>query len=175
MHYATPGGVWLSFELSVTLHNIAGITLSILYAFFIVMSVVSGNIRQYFPQLRGMKDRMVSQMRYYLFGIFVGAPHPTHATLEQKFNPLQQITYLQIMYGLVPIIIGTGWALLFPEAAPEKFLGRGGIWPVALLHTLAGFFGTLFMIGHIYLATTGSTPVANFRGMISGWHEDHSH
>lgn len=175
MHYAKPGGLSIPFEISVAVHNICGISLSILYLFFVIMGVISGNIWQYLPKIHGMKDRMFRQIKYYLYGIFVDAPHPTHATLAEKFNPLQQITYLQIMYGLVPVIIATGWALFFPEHAPDTFLGGGGIWPVAVLHSIAGFFGALFMFGHIYLATTGSTPTANFKGMLTGWHEDHTH
>jgi len=119
-----------------------------------------------------MVTRLFRQTQYYLYGIFKGEPHPTHATAELKFNPLQQITYLSIMYGLVPLIIGTGWLLLFPDEAPDKILGAGGIWPVAFGHTILGFFGALFMVGHIYLGTTGHTPGANFRGMWNGWHEN---
>ncbi len=175
MHYAQPGGLLIPFETAVSMHNICGITLSFMYLFFVLGSLISGNIKQYIPNPRGILVRLFNQAKYYLFGIFVGAPHPTHATLEEKFNALQQITYLQIMYGLVPIIIVSGWALLFPELAPEKFLGAGGIWPMAILHSVMGFFGALFMMGHFYLATTGDTVLANFKGMLTGWHNTHTH
>ena len=172
MHYAGEVGFLIPFGTAVALHNFAGVTLTLLYLVFFLGNILTGNYKHYLPKFRGMVTRLVRQTKYYLYGIFVGAPHPTHATLELKFNPLQQVTYLGIMYGLVPFIIATGWALFFPSEYPEKILGAGGIWPVAVGHTLLGYFGALFMVGHAYLGTTGHTPGANFKGMWNGWHEN---
>jgi thiosulfate reductase cytochrome b subunit len=30
-----------------------------------------------------------------------------------------------------------------------------------------------FLIGHIYLGTTGHTPTAHFKAMVTGWDEAH--
>ena len=175
MHYAEPNSGWIPFELSVALHNIAGIGLSVMYLGFLIGNVVSGNYRHYLPKLRGLSTRMIGQTRYYLYGIFKGEPHPHHPSPEVKFNALQQMTYLSIMYFLMPIVVITGLFLLFPEYAPDKVFGAGGIWPMAVLHSIAGFFGSLFMIGHIYLATIGETPTANIKSMLSGWHNMEPH
>jgi len=175
MHYAGAASVLIPFGAAVTLHNFAGVTLTVLYAVFAVGNIVTGNYKHYLPRLRGLIGRLLAQTRYYLFGIFTGAPHPTHATAEQKFNSLQQVTYLMIMYVLVPLLIATGWFLFFPEQYPEQFMGAGGLWPLAAGHTLLGYFGTLFMLGHAYLGTTGHTPTTNFKGMWNGWHESEDH
>lgn len=171
MHYAGETGFLIPFAAAVAMHNFAGVTLSVFYAVYLVANLASGNYKHYLPRMRGLFKRLVMQMRYYLYGIFVGEPHPTHATASQKFNTLQQLTYLQIMYGLMPLLIATGWLLFFPEYLPERILGAGGVWPVAVGHSLLGFFGALFMLGHAYLGTTGHTPGANFKGMWTGWHE----
>ena len=34
---------------------------------------------------------------------------------ENKFNPLQKITYVIVIYLLMPLLILSGFALLFPE------------------------------------------------------------
>jgi thiosulfate reductase cytochrome b subunit len=175
MHYAEPKSSWIPFDVAVSVHNLCGIGLSLLYFSFVVGNLITGNFWHYIPRLRGLSKRMIGQIRYYLYGIFMGEPHPHHPSLKDKFNALQQLTYLQIMYLLMPVLIITGLFLLFPEYAPDKFLGAGGIWPMAIMHSVAGFFGSLFMIGHIYLATTGETPLANIKGMLNGWHNIESH
>jgi thiosulfate reductase cytochrome b subunit len=168
MHYSSNGSLLLSFKTSVFIHNICGITVSIIYLLFFIFNIFSKNIRYYFPRPKGIIKRLIKQSKYYLQGIFNKEPHPYEQTNEDKFNPLQQITYLFIMYGFMPVIIITGLLLIFPELAPDKAFGMGGIMPVAILHSSAAFFLTIFMAGHIYLATTGRTVLSNFKDMISG-------
>lgn len=172
MHYAGEAGFLIPFATAVAMHNFAGVTLTFFYAVYFVANLTSGNYRHYIPKTKSLLKGLIAQGRYYLYGIFVGAPHPTSATADQKFNPLQQVTYLQIMYGLMPLILVTGWLLFFPEYLPGKVLGVGGVWPIAVGHSLLGFLGALFMLGHVYLGTTGHTPGANFKGMWTGWHEN---
>ncbi len=40
---------------------------------------------------------------------------------------------------------------------------------LALAHTLLGFVLGLFMMVHVYLGTTGSTPLGLYRGILTGW------
>ena len=171
MHYANLESPFISFDTSRVMHNTAGIILSILYIGFIIGNLISGNWRHYLPAIKGIFSRLFTQAKYYLFGIFAGKPHPYHPTEKDKFNPLQQLTYLNIMYVLMPILIVTGLFLLFPETAPEQVMGAGGIWPMAIAHSVAGFLATVFMVGHIYLATTGAKVFTDFKEMITGWHE----
>ena len=42
---------------------------------------------------------------------------------------------------------------------------------VALIHTAGAFAILSFVIGHIYMITTGHTILAHTRAMISGWEE----
>lgn len=175
MHYAGTSSLLIRFDIAITIHNICGIALTFFYLYFAIVSIVTGNIKHYLPRPRGLAQRLFRQGRYYLWGIFKGEPHPTHATLDNKFNALQQLTYLKIMYLFMPLLLVTGWLLFYPERFPDKVFGAGGIWPVAVLHTVLGFFGALFMFGHFYLATTGSTITANFKGMWTGWHESSNH
>lgn len=77
------------------------------------------------------------------------------------------------MYVLVPIIIITGVALLFPELIVEKVMEFSGIYMTALLHGGVGFLLSLFLVIHVYFSTMGSSPSSNFKSMATGWHEPH--
>ncbi|MCX7908999.1 MAG: cytochrome b/b6 domain-containing protein [Ignavibacteria bacterium] len=169
LHYSDPKTGFIPFQISIIIHNVCGILLSLNYLFFIIKSIISKNYKYYIPKLKGLWERIYIQLRYYLLGIFIGEHHPFESDKEQKFNPLQQITYLFIMALFMPLIIISGWLLMFPELAPDEFLGLGGIWPMALLHTIVGFILSIFMFVHIYLGTTGSTIGELYKSMITGW------
>ena len=171
LQYANIKSPILDFQHSVLMHNISGITLTINYIFFFIFNISSGNYKQYLPKLKGIFKRLIIQTKFYLSGIFKEAHHPFESTKESKFNPLQQITYLKIMYIAFPLIILSGWALLFPEFILNQIWGISGLTLTAIFHTSIGFILSIFMIGHIYLATTGTTIFSNFKAMMTGWHE----
>jgi thiosulfate reductase cytochrome b subunit len=172
MHYAQEGSELVGFRTARAMHNVAGVMLAAMYVVFVLGNWRRGNGRHYIVRLAALPQRMFAQALYYVWGIFRGQPAPFHPSAESKFNPLQQLTYVSIMYGLVPILVITGLFLLFPGLFPAHWLGGGGIWPTAVLHTVLAYAVSLFMIGHIYLATNGSTVTKHFLGMITGWHEE---
>jgi thiosulfate reductase cytochrome b subunit len=173
LQYVNAKSPIINFQSAILMHNISGITLTINYLFFFILNITTGNYKQYLPKIKGILKRLSLQIKFYLSGIFKNNHHPFESTREQKFNPLQQITYLKIMYAALPLIIISGWALLFPELIINKIFGIPGLTLTAIFHTSIGFLLSIFMIGHIYLATTGTTVLSNFKAMITGWHENH--
>jgi thiosulfate reductase cytochrome b subunit len=173
LHYADPKSFFIPFRISILTHNIAGILLSLNYIFFFIVNITSRNYRYYVPEAKGFFNRAVLQVKYYIIGILIGERHPFSINERRKFNPLQQIAYIFIMFFFMPVIIVSGWLLMFPEIAPEEFIGMGGVWPMALAHAIAGFILSIFMFVHIYLGTTGNTISELFKSMISGWHLTH--
>ena len=173
MQYASTKSPIIEFHTAVRLHNISGITLTINYLFFIILNFVSGNSKQYLPKLKNFISNLILQAKYYLNGIFKNEVHPFETSKNQKFNPLQQITYFQIMYAVLPLMVITGWALLFPEVLIKQIFGISGLTLTDIVHTIGAFFLSIFMIGHIYLATTGTTVLSNFKAMVTGWHLSH--
>ncbi|MFI5281393.1 MAG: cytochrome b/b6 domain-containing protein, partial [Gemmatimonadales bacterium] len=127
-----------------------------------------GNGRYYRLAAGDLSVGLLRQARHYLLGIFIGEPAPFPHTAERKFNPMQKLSYLFVMYLPLPLLIVTGWALLFPERLPYGMFGVAGIGIWAIAHTALGFFLSLFMVVHIYLGTTGATPGALFRLMLTG-------
>lgn len=172
LHFAGGSLAPVSFRVAVITHNTAGLLAILNYSLYVVNLLVTRQWRQYVPEIRGMVSRMRGQLTYYLGGIFRGAPHPFHATPDHRFNPMQQLTYLATMFIAFPLLAGTGLFMLFPGAAPERVAGLGGVWPMALAHTLMAYAFMSFLIVHLYLALTAAEPSSGLKAMVYGTTED---
>lgn len=169
IHFAGDEGL-LPFESALLLHNIAGLLLIAFWLLFVVGNSVSRNGRHYRLQWRGVVQRLLRQSGYYAVGIFRGEPHPFHPSTEMKFNTLQQISYLGVMYGLMPALISSGLLFLFPGVLPERLLGVESLWVVAMGHLLVAYLLLLFVVVHLYIITIGDSVFTHLRAMWSGWH-----
>lgn len=172
LHFADPNLPLVEFSLAARVHQVAGVALVALYAFFVIANIVSGNWWQYVPKPPGILERCRVQAKWYMMGIFKGEPHPYRVSEEANFNPLQAISYWMIMYAIMPVMLLSGLLFLIPELAPERMFGFDGLLPVAILHYLTGALILMFMVMHIYLGTTGVTLTSMFKTMINGWHEE---
>ncbi|HEY3412486.1 MAG TPA: cytochrome b/b6 domain-containing protein [Armatimonadota bacterium] len=168
LHFAGAGAAPVSFRLAVLTHNLAGALLALNYFVYVAILIFTGEWRQYAVRLHGIVGRLRVQAAYYLGGIARGEPHPFHATPERRFNPLQQLTYAATMFVGFPVLAITGLFMLFPETAPERVAGIGGVWPMAVLHTLLAYCFVAFLAMHVYLALTCSEPHSGLRAMITG-------
>ena len=171
IHFADPALPLVDFALAVRLHNIAGVLLIGAYLFFVVANIVTGNWWHFVPKPPGVLQRILEQARWYSLGIFRGEAHPHEPTPEEHFNALQAVTYWNVMYLLLPVILISGLIYLYPEFAPDTLFGFDGLLPIALVHYLAAVALLLFLLSHIYLGTTGKTVGQMFKMMITGWHE----
>lgn len=164
------GSAGASFQFMVNMHNIAGIIVSLNYLIFIVGNVVTGNGRYYIVKPKNFLKRPMKQAYYYAWGMFHGMKKPYPLSENRKFNPLQKYTYLAVMYLVVPLVIISGIALLFPEIIIEEIYDVSGIMITAVVHSAMGFFLSIFLIVHIYIASIGENPKENFKSIIDGWH-----
>ena len=173
IQYSTQKSPLIGFDHAIKMHNVAGIVLLANYIIFFIGNFISSNRKHYVLHMKGIFARLTKQIMYYTFGIFKGesAPYPT--TAEQKFNPIQQVTYIFIMYIFVPLAIVTGSFMFFPENAIGKVLGLNSFVFIDVLHIMAGFLITLFLLIHLYFATIGHTIFAHFKSIINGYHEEH--
>lgn len=94
--------------------------------------------------------------------------HPFPATTQSKFNPLQQVAYVGVMYGLLPLLLLTGLLCLYPQAVGDMFPGVR-YW-LLQAHFALAFISLFFIFGHLYLCTTGRTPHETFKSMVDGYH-----
>ncbi|GKX54254.1 thiosulfate reductase cytochrome B subunit [Leminorella grimontii] len=151
----------------VALHEICGYLLLAFWIGFVVINMIGGNGVHYRIRSAGLVERSLRQARFYLFGIMKGESHPFPATAQGKFNPLQQLAYVGVMYLLVPLLLLTGLLCLFPDIVGN------GYWMLKA-HLVLAIAGLLFICGHFYLCTTGDTPTQTFRSMVDGYHR-HRH
>ena len=165
----------MSFPAAVTVHNVVGFVLLINGFLGLFYYLATGSIRQYLPEPRDFISLAIAQALYYARGIFRGDPHPLEKTPEHRLNPLQQATYLIILNVLLPVQIVTGLLMWSGQVRPEALYGLGGLPVLSLIHTLGAWMFVAFVIMHIYLTTTGSTPLANIKAMIVGYEELPAH
>ncbi len=172
IQFANPNTV-VKFNTAVSMHNIAGILLTISYVFFFTGNLFTMNGSHYVIPVKGFMIRMKNQFYYYTIGLFKKENAPYPVTEESKFNPLQQTTYVVLMYAMVPFVILSGWGLLYPDITIKSFVGFSGLDLTDLMHIFAGFTISIIMCVHIYFCTIGKNPLSNFKSMLNGFHESH--
>lgn len=157
----------LGFERAAEIHNAAGVTWLIAFAFFIFWLFTTGEWRQYSPTTR----KMFEVIRYYSYGIFKGESHPVPKRREAKHNPLQRIVYLSLAACLLPVQMVSGLLYWGYNTWPAWGLSQFSLGVVAFIHTAGAFAILAFLVVHIYMTTTGHTITAHVRAMITGWEE----
>jgi thiosulfate reductase cytochrome b subunit len=167
LHFAGMGSAGLAFRWSVIIHNIVGVALVVALLYYFVAMVVTGHFRQFLPY-RGQLRDILLQTRFYLLGIFRGAHHPFVATPERRFNPIQQLAYVASVFVMLPAQGLTGVFLLFPDHAPDRIGGMGGIWPMAVTHSVLAYALGSFLVVHLYLALTVGEPHTGVGAMALG-------
>ena len=159
----------------VWVHNVFGFIL-IGNAFLgLFYYVTTGAIQQYMPRCKGFVAGVVAQVKYYTGGIFREEPHPTRKTPDRRLNPLQQLTYLGLLNVLLPLQVVSGLLMWGASRWPQAAAFFGGLPVLGGIHTLGSWLFLSFLIGHLYLITTGHTPLSNLEGMATGYEELEEH
>lgn len=158
----------LGWQQAASLHTVAAWALIVLWAFAIFWHFTTGEWKQYIPTT----EKVVAVMHYYAFGIFdPSAHHPFRTTQLTKHNPLQRLAYLFVKLFISPMIWISGLLYLYYHELGKAGLAGMQLGTIALAHTLAAFLMLIFLIVHIYFATTGHTPLAHIKAMITGWED----
>lgn len=159
---------FIGFEDAVTYHTVFAWSLVTLWIFAIFWHITTGEWKQYIPTT----EKVVAMIRFYSVGIFKGEPHPYRPTKLKKHNPLQRLAYLGVLLFIGPLLWITGWFYLFyGDWALWGVNGFLSLEWVAFFHTVGAFMMLLFLIAHLYLTTTGHTPTAHIKAMVTGWEE----
>jgi thiosulfate reductase cytochrome b subunit len=162
----------LSFRGMVTIHNVAAVILVINAIFSLFYHIVTDRMREFIPRPYGFFDDAIIQAKYYINGIFKGEPHPFEKTPNSRMNPIQKMTYFMILNVLLPLQIITGalmWAVqIYPDIA-------GGLPFLAPFHSFIAWTFATFILVHVYMTTTGATPLEAMRGMVTGYEEVEMH
>jgi len=164
-----------AFDAAVYIHNGLAFILVVNAFLAVFYHFTSGAIKRFLPQPHGFFSQAVQQTTYYLKGIFKGEPHPFEKNPEVRLNPLQKIVYLAILNILLPLQIITGGLIWAAQHFPKFLAEIGGLGTLVPIHSLIAWFFAAFLIVHIYLTTTGYTPLAAIKAMITGWEEVEVH
>ncbi|AOV95668.1 thiosulfate reductase cytochrome B subunit [Edwardsiella hoshinae] len=151
-------------------HPYAGYLLVVLWCGFLAVNLFGPNGRHYRIIWPGLAARCWRQARFYLIGIFHAESHPFITTSAQKFNPLQQLSYGVVMFGLLPLLFLSGFVLTIPQWLPH-----GTAYWALQGHLLLSLFGLMFISAHIYLCTLGETWKETFMTMLDGYHRHRVH
>ena len=171
LQYANPEYPLIRFDIAVSVHNVSGILLTANYLIIIVGNLITSNGSFYKLSRKGFMTEMMMQARYYMYGIFKGEKAPFPVNAGRKFNPLQKISYVAVLYVLMPLIFITGWLLIFPDKIfINRIFGTSGIHFFDMVHIVVGFILSIFLVIHVYLCTIGKPAGSHFRAMLSGWH-----
>lgn len=135
-----------------------------LYVFIAFWMLITGEYKQYIPTMK----RIADVVHYYLVGIFRGEAHPVPKSERAKHNPLQRLTYLSIVSALLPFQMAVGFLYYYYNQWPEYGLDLS-LNLVAGLHTIGAFLILQFLIVHVYMTTTGHTPLCHMQAMCTGW------
>lgn len=171
MYFSNHDHPVISTPISVRLHNICGVGLTINYFLFFAGNIISGNGKNYLVRFRGMFRNVLLQFKYYTSKSSKKLEPPFPITSDRKFNPLQAISYAMVMYIGVPLLFITGFGLMFPEIVIGRIFGTSGLLLTDFIHVIIGFLMSLFMFVHIYMSTLGKTPSSSFRAIITGWQQ----
>jgi thiosulfate reductase cytochrome b subunit len=172
-----------SVETAVEIHSWLGFILLANYCIWLFYYLLTFKIKIYIPPLHHPLEfakKAIRQAKFYGYGILVGDENPHHSTPDNKFNPMQQVSYLMIMALLIPVQIITGLFLWDPNFF-SPIVNLVGIQIFDMIHVLLWVFFSAFIIVHFYLATLGHTTFAHIIAMFTGYeeeeeeHEEHGH
>jgi thiosulfate reductase cytochrome b subunit len=163
----------MTFEVAVKLHNWVGFTVIANYFLWLGYYLFSDRITNYHPVLDAERffRNFFLQARYYSYGIFKGERSPHHVRPEDKFNPLQKLTYQLIMLIAAPINFITGLMMWDVKRFEGWIEMMGGIRVVDTIHVVIFILFVFFIFVHAYMGALGRTPSTHYREMITGYEE----
>ena len=131
---------------------------------YLLWTIVSGHLRRDLVPTGGQVRSIGRSIKDHLL-----FRHPTGAAAK-RYNVLQIITYLVVMFGLLPLIVVAGMAM--SPRLDSVFTGWidifGGRQSARSIHFLAAAGLVLFLLVHVFEVLI-SGPWNELRSMVTGW------
>jgi thiosulfate reductase cytochrome b subunit len=153
----------------VTIHNVIAVILVVNALLSLFYHIATERVQEYIPRPYGFFDDAIIQAKYYISGIFKKEPHPFEKRSDSRMNPIQKATYFGILNVLLPLQILTGILMWGVQEFPAVANWLGGLPFLAPLHALVAWTFATFIVGHVYMTTTGTTPLEATRAMVTGY------
>ena len=153
----------LGYGLAASVHVACAVALMVVWVFAVFWHFATGEWRQYVPTTR----KLAAVAEFYARGIFKGEEHPFRPSRVRKHNPIQLVAYLVFNALVSPAIWISGLVYL-----GYSMIGVAP-WPplsaVAFVHVAAAYATVVFVIGHVYMITTGETVFQHLKAMLTGF------
>jgi thiosulfate reductase cytochrome b subunit len=163
-----------SYRSAVLFHKYAGYAMVASFIVWLGYSLLSGNLRRNYLIRRNDVANLFKQARFYLFGVFKGEMNPFVPSADAKFNGLQKIAYMSMMFIFTPVIIITG--VLFSEILYFQSsidLIFGGVRTLDAVHIAVSYVFHIYFIIHTYMAIfLGNTLFSHVKAIIFGYEEE---
>jgi thiosulfate reductase cytochrome b subunit len=157
---------------AVFLHKIFGFVLVGSFLYWLTYYLITGGLKKHYMFRKKDAKGMMRQASSYTFSMFKGTTSPFTPSVHERFNPLQKIAYLSLMFIFTPVIIITG--ILFSDIA--YFLNMityiGGVRVLDAIHVSTGYAFLLYLVVHLYMATLGYRLTSHIKAMITGYGEE---
>lgn len=131
---------------------------------YVAWTLISGHLRRDLVptagEVRGIGRSIKDHLRLR---------HP-HGEEARRYNVLQNIAYLSIVFGVLPLIVLGGWAMspMMDAFVPGWVDWLGGRQAARTLHFIAAVLLVAFVLVHVFeVVVTGL--VNNLRSMITGY------
>ena len=157
----------ISYQSKVSIHNVAGILITISYLGFFLGNLFTDNGKHYRKRLKGSRERLWKQVRYSFSGRFKGEEAPFRVDGENKFEPLQKASYIGAMYLVVPLLIISGWIMMYPGFIMNISPGFNLYAFTDILHIVMAVIISLFLLVHLAISIANRS----LKSIISGWTE----
>lgn len=131
---------------------------------YVAWTVFSGHLRRDLVPTRGEVRGIGRSLREHLL-----LRHP-QGEAARRYNVLQNIAYLSIVFGVLPLIVLGGWAMspMMDAFVPGWVDWLGGRQAARTLHFVAAVLLVAFVLVHLFeVVVTGL--VNNLRSMITGY------
>jgi thiosulfate reductase cytochrome b subunit len=164
-----------SFRGIVTIHNVLAVILVVNALLSVFYHIATERVQEYIPRPYGFFDDAILQAKYYMTGIFKGEAHPFEKRPDSRMNPIQKATYFGILNVLLPLQMLTGAVMWGVQNWPDVANWFGRLPFLAPFHSLVAWTFATFIVAHVYMTTTGATPLEAMRGMVTGYEEVEVH
>lgn len=163
--------IFESYGFVVLLHKYFGFALAVSFVFWIFFHICTGGFKKHYRFRLNDIRNMPQQALYYSFSIFKGGDNPFTPTPENRFNALQKLAYLSVMFICVPVITITG--ILFSDILYffSWIRAIGGLRILDAIHVAAAYMFVFYLLIHLYMSTLGPKVHSHIKSMITGYEE----
>jgi thiosulfate reductase cytochrome b subunit len=131
---------------------------------YVIYALVSGRVRHVLAPTREQLRHLGSSLLEHLRLRF---PHGEEA---RHYNVLQKLTYLAVLFGLLPLMVVTGLTMSPGMDARLHFLTAvfGGRQSARTIHFLTAAALVSFFLIHV-VAVLAAGPLTEMRSIVTGW------